>query len=295
MRPLGRGTLIGGLSPDFVPNHRQVAQIVGPFGVDFSGAVLVVATAVERGGRQQQHEREEQCLRGDQPNPGGYQGDDHADDQQHDHHRQGPSQHRRRNHPGQFRRCFNVDGALAGGRWWQPSAGLKDQSAHRFSPCAAVRPGRESGARPSWASSASARDNVGPGANNDSTDHGIGVGGGFRPRTSTVLAGPLTPPSLASLSTPKRTPVSETQNTEPAAGEAAFWPTVAVKSPVPAAIAPRLAVPVPAPTRSSVCTASDTGSAEPVSNVSEFMVAPAGLLQCAQVTGSWAASTRLIR
>ena len=39
---------------------------------------------------------------------------------------------------------------------------------------AACDAGRGSGARPSWASSASARDSVGPGANSDSTDHGIG-------------------------------------------------------------------------------------------------------------------------
>ncbi len=97
----------------------------------------------------------------------------------------------------QFRRRFDADGALAGGRWWQPPAGLEDQSAHRFSPCAAVRPGRESGDRPSWASSASARDSVGPGANNDSIDHGIAVGGGLRPRVSAVFAGPLAPPSVS--------------------------------------------------------------------------------------------------
>ena len=77
---------------------------------------------------------------------------------------------------------------------------------------------------------------------------------------------------------PYRTPVSEIQNSEPAAGDAALCPTVWAKYPAPGAIATRLAVPpAPAPTRSSVCTASGIGSAEPASNVSEFVLAPAQL------------------
>src|ERR1700730_9346975 len=95
---------------------------------------------------------------------------------------------------------------------------------------------------------------------------------------------------------PYRRPVLGVRDRDPAAGDAELCPTVWAKYPVPGAIATRLAVPpAPAPTRSSVCTASGIGSAEPASNVREFVLAPAALLQCAQVTGSCVASSRLIR
>lgn len=133
MRPLQRRTLFGGVRTNVVSHDRQVAQVVGAFGVDLLGAHLVVGSAVERGGRQQQHEREEQRRRRDQPHTGRDERHDHADDQQHDQVRQHPAQQRRRHQPRQLRRRFDRDGALTGGRRGQPAVCLEDQPAHRFS------------------------------------------------------------------------------------------------------------------------------------------------------------------
>src|SRR5581483_4418030 len=129
-----------------------------------------------------------------------------------------------RDHPRQLRRCLDGDRSLAGRGRRQPAAGLENQAAHRVSCWAeASRLRRESGGNPSWASSASARESVGPGANSDNTDHGTGTGGGFRPSASMALACPVGP---VSLSMPYRTPVSAIQNSDPAGGEDASWPTV---------------------------------------------------------------------
>ena len=183
MRPLQCRALFGCVRADVVADDREIAQVVGALGVDLLGAHLVVRAAVQRGGGEQQHEREEQGRRRDQPHPGRDQRDDHPDDQDHDQVGQHATQQRRRHQPRKLGRRFDGDGAHAGGRWRHPATGFKDQPAHGVS----SRAGFGSGDRVSCASSASPRDKVGPAANWASIDHGICSGGGVSPSAATAF------------------------------------------------------------------------------------------------------------
>ena len=133
VRPFQRLALLCGVGAQIFTNHRQVPQVIGALGVDLFGADLVTASAVQRGGGQQEHEREEQRLRGDESDPGGDQSDHHADDQDHDHDRHGAAQERRRNHPRQLWWCLHSHRGIGyRGRCYTPM-GFENETAQRDS------------------------------------------------------------------------------------------------------------------------------------------------------------------
>ncbi len=184
MRPLECRALFGCVRAHVVADDRQVAQIVGALGVDLLGAHLVVRAAVQRGGREQQHEREEQRLSARSAAS-----------------RWRPARRSSRRSGSRSGRAARDAAATAAPAAAVRGGGsmvmvplrvagggtlrrcLEDQPAHGVS----SRAGFGSGDRASCASSASPRDKVGPAANWASTDHGIGSGGGVRPRAATAF------------------------------------------------------------------------------------------------------------